>query len=142
MAGRVRRLLHLQPAWHWTAGLAYRALHTTAAPLLSPFVAGGIAPCRISVSLQPIDKKSLRENTPAGISFAFSSSVDTPSRLEDGPVAPVRHHWVGRGQDGRRVPAGRVAWSHMPRRLLAQVNVQSKEPTYATQHDPVCAPPV
>lgn len=37
---RVRRLLHLRPARHRMAGLVYRALHITAAPLLSPFVAG------------------------------------------------------------------------------------------------------
>src|SRR5262249_29414356 len=71
MVGRVRRLLHLQPAWHRTASLVYRALHITAAPLLSPFVAGGVAPCGISVSLQPFDKKSLRENTAGWYRFCL-----------------------------------------------------------------------
>jgi hypothetical protein len=82
MPGRVRRLLHLQPVWHWTAGLAYHDLHTTAAPLLSPFVAGGE---RLTVSLflcNLLIKSILEKIMPAGIGFAFSSCVDSPGGWE------------------------------------------------------------
>src|SRR4051812_39255592 len=78
MAGRVRRLLHLQPVWHRTAGLVYRALHITAAPLLSSFVAGGER-LAASLFLCNLLRKNLLEKTPpAGIGFAFSSSAESP----------------------------------------------------------------
>src|SRR2546427_10631579 len=65
ISGRVRRWLHLPPAWQRTTGLVGLVLSITATYLLSSSVAGRAAPCRAADFLQPLEEKAARAS-PAG----------------------------------------------------------------------------
>ena len=72
----MRRWLHLQPGWHRPAGLVCRARHPLAACLMSPSVAGGVAPGYARVRCNPLMTKPLEPSLAAGMASALSESGD------------------------------------------------------------------